>query len=149
MAIKQYSVLVCAVTFYEAPDGRELVLLLRRSVREKFLPGAWGLPCGKVEFEEDLESGVLRELQEEAGISGDVDALAGVTWFTSQYKGNMVSSLQLNFVVRTLNRHITLNEANDKFEWVDTASLPRPPIMIDDFTMKAINQGLKQRHNRS
>jgi len=143
--VHQYNVLVCAVTFHELPAQGESVLLLRRSLTERFLPGAWGLPCGKVEFTEDLEMAALRELNEEAGLTGEVEKMIGVSWFTSQYQGRPVENLQINFAVRAQSSHVRLGRSNDQFRWVAVSRLDRAPVPIDDFTLRAIRQALDER----
>ncbi|MFD8263128.1 NUDIX domain-containing protein [Streptomyces griseoluteus] len=64
MLDQQFSLLVAAIAV-----RNDRVLLLQRSEGEKFLPGAWGVPCGKIEFGEELEDAVLREMKEESGLS--------------------------------------------------------------------------------
>src|SRR5713226_6582349 len=65
-------VIVGMVTFYS-----DSVLLLRRSAKEKFLPGVWSLPAGKVACGEPLEDAALRELKEEAGVYGSILCILG------------------------------------------------------------------------
>jgi 8-oxo-dGTP diphosphatase len=143
--MKRYNVLVCAVTFFESSCGEEQVLVLRRSLREKFLPGVWGLPCGKLEVNEDLESAALRELREEAGIPGTVEHLAGSSWFQSVYQGVRLDNLQVNFAVRALSRQVSLDASVDKYEWINTSDIHDAPVALDDFTLRAIDQAVNLR----
>ena len=53
-------------------------LLLVRLSEQTAYPGSWTLPGGGVDFGEDPRDAVLRELHEETGLSGSVDALLGV-----------------------------------------------------------------------
>lgn len=41
-------------------------------------PGSWSLPGGGLEFGEDPAAGALRELDEETGLEGRVEALMGI-----------------------------------------------------------------------
>jgi ADP-ribose pyrophosphatase YjhB (NUDIX family) len=61
-----------------ALDADERILLCRMAPGQ---PGAgkWTLPGGGLDFGEDPEAGLLRELAEEAGLSGEVRGIAGVT----------------------------------------------------------------------
>ena len=54
-------------------DGR--ILLIQRG--NPPAQGQWSLPGGRVEPGEDSQAAVLRELQEETGLSGRVDRLVG------------------------------------------------------------------------
>ncbi len=58
-------------------DGLGRILLCRLSADE-VEAGAWTLPGGGVEFGEHPDAAVLRELEEEAGLSGRIDGLVGI-----------------------------------------------------------------------
>lgn len=49
-------------------DRGKRILLLRRSAKNKTLKGYWQLPEGKMEFGEQPEETILREIKEELGI---------------------------------------------------------------------------------
>lgn len=53
-------------------DGR--VLLARRSMRKRALPGAWDLPGGVVEVSESPVEALVRELREELAVEVDADS---------------------------------------------------------------------------
>jgi 8-oxo-dGTP diphosphatase len=130
-------VIVGVVTLY-----RDSVLLLRRSAKEKFLPGVWSLPAGKVTPGEPFEDAALRELKEEAGIYGKVRGILGAVWFDSDYNGKRVHNLQLNFAVEAANMDVRLDPSSDDFVWLPIASLSDPPVPLDDFTLLAVNSAL-------
>lgn len=84
-------------------EGRiRRILIVRRSVKEGFLPGRWGVPCGKVDVGESPEDAVLRELREETGLDGDVIRQVGNTHFTSHRNGREFRNRQTNYLVRPL-----------------------------------------------
>ena len=58
-------------------DDEDRVLLARLSVIELDV-GAWTLPGGGVEFGEPPDHAVLRELEEETGLVGEIESVAGV-----------------------------------------------------------------------
>ena len=58
-------------------DDEERLLLVKRNVPPK--EGMWCLPGGFMELFESPEEAAMRELQEEAGISGRIETLLGVT----------------------------------------------------------------------
>lgn len=56
------------VVIFTVRDEQLQLLLIKR--RDKPFKGKWALPGGFVQIDEDLESGAMRELQEETGVSG-------------------------------------------------------------------------------
>lgn len=133
-------VIVGMVTFYS-----DSVLLLRRSAKEKFLPGVWSLPAGKVACGEPLEDAALRELKEEAGVYGSILCILGTVWFDSDYNGRRVHNLQINYAVEAANSDVQLDPSSDDFLWLPTASLSSPPVPLDDFTRVAVDSALRVR----
>jgi 8-oxo-dGTP diphosphatase len=133
-------VIVGMVTFY-----RDCVLLLRRSAKEKFLPGVWSLPAGKVARGESLEDAALRELKEEAGVYGSILCILGAVWFDSDYNGRRVHNLQINYAVQAANSDVQLDPSSDDFLWLPTSKLSSPPVPLDDFTRVAVDSALRGR----
>ncbi len=58
-------------------DEGDRILLTRLSAIEVDV-GAWTLPGGGVDFGEHPDEAVIRELDEETGLSGEIDEVAGV-----------------------------------------------------------------------
>ncbi|HUQ78199.1 MAG TPA: NUDIX domain-containing protein [Patescibacteria group bacterium] len=58
-------------------DGDDRILLCRLSADE-VEAGAWTLPGGGVEFGEHPDAAVLRELEEEAGLTGRIESVLGI-----------------------------------------------------------------------
>ncbi|WP_327380330.1 NUDIX hydrolase [Streptomyces sp. NBC_01212] len=132
---QRFSVLVAAIA---VRDRR--VLLLQRSEREKFLPGAWGVPCGKIEFGEELKDAVLRELKEESGLSGTVRSLVGSSRFMSEKDGVSLHNVQLNYVVTDLDGSVQLDESSQDHRWLRLSELR--PFGLEPFIIDTIEQGL-------
>ena len=81
--------------------GRILLVLVAGQVPAE---GAWMLPGGGLEFGEDPEAGVLRELEEETGLGGRVESLLGVVSRTFDAQawadGDDVHNVSLLYLVR-------------------------------------------------
>ena len=58
-------------------DDQERILLTRLSAIEVDV-GAWTLPGGGIQFGEHPDAAVVRELEEETGLRGEIERLAGV-----------------------------------------------------------------------
>ena len=130
----EFNILVGAIPIR---NGSE-VLLLQRSYRERFMPGAWGLPCGKIEYGEDLETAVRRELKEEAGIEGRVERLVGYSTFLSRRNGIPLHNLQVNFEVTALSEKIALDASSQAARWMRLNDVPDSDL--DDFTRSIVAQ---------
>lgn len=116
------------------------VLLVRRSLTERFLPGAWGIPCGKLDPGEDPETGALRELKEETGLIGEIRRRAGYSWFDSDWDGRRVENIQINFVVEPITLDVVLPEPDQAYIWVPIHELDSADL--DDHNLNAIKQAL-------
>src|SRR5215218_4325321 len=64
-----------AYAFCVRADG---AVLLARMAPDSPEAGAWTLPGGGVEFGEHPDDAVLRELEEEAGLTGRIDGVLGI-----------------------------------------------------------------------
>lgn len=117
-------------------NGR--VLIVRRSYRERFLPGAWGVPCGKLDRGESAESGALRELKEETGLLGAIVAHTGASSFLSDYQGRCVRNHQENFIVRPLTLDVVLPSADQAHLWARPAELAE--VGVDAYNLDVIRQ---------
>ncbi len=122
------------------------VLLVQRSWNERFLPGEWGIPCGKLDSGEKPDHAVLRELREETGLAGIVIKHVGSLSFTSQFSGRQVENVQDNFLVRLKTAdedfpHIDLPEDDQESMWVPTEEIE--DFGLDDHNLTAIQQGLQ------
>jgi 8-oxo-dGTP diphosphatase len=116
------------------------VLLVRRSLTERFRPGVWGVPCGKLEPGESPRDGVLRELKEETGLLGEVVRKVGESSFLSEYQGHEIKNWQDNFLVRPLSRHISLPEPDQAYAWLTPAELTT--VDIDAYNLDIVQQAL-------
>lgn len=69
-------------------DGEEKVFLPKRADTKKFLPGKYELPGGHIDFGEDMESGLMREIKEELGINVSLGDPFAVFTYTNEVKGS-------------------------------------------------------------
>src|SRR4051794_19777129 len=103
-------------------DDEGRVLLTRLSAIEVDV-GAWTLPGGGVEFGEHPDDTVVRELEEETGLRGEIETVAGV--FSHVYpRSRAAEGLDLHFLgilyhVRVVGGHLRdeLDGTTDAARW--------------------------------
>jgi 8-oxo-dGTP diphosphatase len=118
----------------------DCVLLIRRSMTERFLPGVWGIPCGKLDPGEEPAAGALRELKEEAGLIGEIQRRTGRSEFVSEWNGQIVRNAQVNYLVKPLSFKVVLPNRDQDFRWVPIGKLD--DIGLDEHNLRAIKQAL-------
>lgn len=128
---------------------RDHVLIVRRSMTEKFLPGVWGVPCGKVGAGESPTNAVLRELHEETGLDGTVTRFAGNSPpFQSSFRGAAVWNRQRNYLVQLRGPaaqarawpEVKLPDETQAARWVPAGQIGKAGL--DEHNLRAIQQGL-------
>jgi ADP-ribose pyrophosphatase YjhB (NUDIX family) len=77
-------------------DGR--LLLVRRASRHG--RGNWQLPGGFIEPDETIEQAVVREVQEEAGVTGEVEAVLGLR---SRYDPNSGNGIYVVMLLKPIS----------------------------------------------
>ncbi|MEQ5285703.1 MULTISPECIES: NUDIX domain-containing protein [Providencia] len=108
--LKNYDRVVVGGLIKAGHDSK--ILFLKRSEGE-FMPNVWEIPSGGMEYDEDMQTALSREIAEETGmivieISGFVGAV--------EYQAIGQSCIQLNFNV-LCSGHICLSSEHSDFAW--------------------------------
>jgi ADP-ribose pyrophosphatase YjhB (NUDIX family) len=103
-------------------DGR--ILLQRRSDN-----GLWGLPGGSVEIGESVSTAIVREVQEETGLTVGVERLVGVysdpAYQVVRYAdGSVVHYISTLFACRILGGNLATCDETLDLQFFDPARLP-------------------------
>ncbi len=96
----------------------------------------WNLPGGTMEIGESPWECVVREIQEETGLTAEVVRLAGV--YNKPDKGELAFS----FICRVIGGQLTLNEEADRIEYF---SLENIPNNISQKQVARIHDALKEK----
>ena len=118
----------CSFVRYENPlpvvvavavkDGR--FLLIKRGIAPK--KGFWGPPSGFIESGETPEEACLRELEEEAGVSGEIQRLIGVgRREDTELYGDM---LVVSYLVKVVSDEPVAGDEVDEVRYYEASELP-------------------------
>jgi 8-oxo-dGTP diphosphatase len=118
-------VLVVAVAFLDT-QGR--VLLAERPAG-KSMAGLWEFPGGKVESGETPEAALVRELQEELGVTVNIEKCFPLTFASHTYEK---FHLLMPLYGCTDWKGEFSSKEGQRFEWVDAEKLPRVPMPAAD-----------------
>jgi 8-oxo-dGTP diphosphatase len=108
-------------------NEKQEVLLVKRA--SNLLRGdLYTLPGGFLDREEDLEEGALRELKEETGYSGKIEALFQINDSPKRPKEDR-QNVDFIFIAKVIGGEPTLNSEVTSIDWFAKDSLPKE----DDF----------------
>jgi len=111
---------ITAVAFiYATIDGVDKVFMPKRAKTKKFLPDVYELPGGHIDFGEDLEVGLAREIMEEFGKTVVIEELFGAFAYTNDIKGS--HSVELIYLAQFSDnsQEIALDpEDHSEYRWV-------------------------------
>lgn len=99
------------------------ILLLQRSRTDKRRPLGWDLPGGNVDYNEDPNQAVLRELQEEAGLTA---ANSHVFYVGTETEDHYIITLLYKGVADTTD--VKLSFEHEQYRWIK-------PEKIADYKM--------------
>ncbi len=108
------------------------VLIVQRANDDEIGGGTWELVGGKIEFGEDLETALVREIKEEVGLDVTVDKILYATTFKTDPTRQVVI---LTYLCRSNNRDVVLSKEHIDYRWStkEQLRLLLTPEIISDF----------------
>lgn len=121
-------------------------LVVKRSSKEEFFPNKWELPSGKVEFGEEPNKALVREVLEETGLQTVNFVPFKCTHYVIEKPQKKRHTIQILYLVNVMQPStITLSEEHDDHKWI----LPEELKQLDTFDdMHIILQEAKQHATR-
>jgi 8-oxo-dGTP diphosphatase len=92
------------------------ILIIRRSLDEKIAPGVWELVGGRLQYNETLEEGLIREVKEEISINCSIIRLLYATDHTAPTMGKVVI---LVYLCEPSDEEVMLSIEHMDYKWVD------------------------------
>lgn len=113
------------------------VLIVKRAAHDDVGGGSWETVGGKIEFGENLEQALIREVQEEAGIAVQVEDLLYATTFLTNPCRQIVL---LTYLCRTDAEHVLLSSEHSQYLWAAKSELYTylPSSIIQDLTQHRV-----------
>jgi 8-oxo-dGTP diphosphatase len=85
-AVGQQVIVACAF-IHHTFDGVVKVFLAQRAMTKKFLPGVFEIPGGHIDFGEDVQAGLKREVREELGKDITLGGVFSAFTYLNEIKG--------------------------------------------------------------
>lgn len=112
---KQMNVIVKGIILYE-----EKVLILKRSNSDEINPGNWEFVGGTINFGEDLEEALLREIKEETSIKAKIEKILYATTYNT--KPNRYDVI-IVYKCHAKNSNVKLSDEHSEYRWVEEKEL--------------------------
>ena len=110
------------------------VLTIKRATDDEIGAGTWEFPGGKIEFGEELEGALVREIQEEVGLAVTTEKLLYATTFKTDETRQVVV---LGYLCRNRqkDKKVTLSKEHIEYQWATKEQLKAllDPTIIADF----------------
>lgn len=99
-------------------------LVLKRSSSEDIFPNKWELPSGKVDFGEDPNEALVREIKEETGMLVKDFFPFKMTHYTLEKPGKKKHTIQIISLIKFQDDiNIVLSGEHDKYKWISVEEL--------------------------
>lgn len=112
-------------------NGR--VLLMRESARyeDGTAEGKWDVPGGRIEPEEEVRQGLVREVKEESGLDVVPGDLMGVFDGFPSIQGEDCHVVRLYFLCDSPSDAVVLSADHDAYEWIDPGNIGDKVLVAD------------------
>ena len=109
------------------------VLLVRESANyeDGVEEGKWDMVGGRIESDEEVRVGLVREVKEESGLDVKPGELMGAFDGWPAIRGEKCHVVRLYFLCEASTDQVTLSQDHDKYEWVDPANYGDKELMND------------------
>lgn len=144
LAQGQQVITACAFIYHDF-DGVTRVFLPRRAETKKFLPNVFELPGGHIDYGEDIENGLKREIKEEFNMDIEVYEPFYVFTYLNKIKGT--HSVEIIYLAKFIDDidKIKINfEDHSEYVWIAENEINKiidDNKMGDDAEIKAIKKG--------
>ena len=115
-------------------DYRDGKIFIAKRQMTGDMGGRWEFPGGKIEEGEDLETAVIREMQEEFGVTVKVGRKITSGTFTHKGKPCTLDVLEVRFPHDGIEKRFELTEHTD-YKWAELNSIPQLNFVDSDLSV--------------
>ena len=138
-------VLTACAFIWREENGVKQVFLARRADTKKFLPGAWELPGGHIDYGEDMREGLAREVLEEFGMHVHIgEVLDAFTYLNEVKKSHSIEVIYFAQFIDPLEDIQVNPEDHSDYRWFPEDELEQSyedPKDANDPEIIAIKKG--------
>ena len=123
-------------------NGKNEVLLVKRADDDDDFPGFWELPGGGMDYGEDPQASLKREIQEECGIDAEVLYPLVVNTYTMPIGDTETQRLEITFLCKRKNpqQEVKLSHEHSAYQWVARDNLK--DFELSDYMRQVIADAL-------
>lgn len=105
-------------------DGKSRLLILRHALHESTKKPSWGLPGGHIEWDEEPEETLIREVRDEIGVEIEIGSLL-FAWNKRISRDHQMVILGYRCRLKDPRKVFRLGPDDDAFHWLAPAELDR------------------------
>lgn len=122
--------------------NEDKVLVAMRAADDSFLPGHWEQVGGSLDWGEEPSEGLIREVQEETGLSVEVIK----PYYVSQYIDEEEDSIiEITYICKVIgSAEVTLSSEHQQYRWVTVDELGSLEP-ITSMVVKAVQKGFHEK----
>ena len=105
---------------------QDKILIAKRANNCDVNPGVWGIPAGKVKYEEVPKAAAIRELKEETGIDAQIVKELSCRTATIMSKGEKAYRLFFTYLMTATSPtlpNVQLSDEHSEYAWVSKDDL--------------------------
>lgn len=131
----------CAGGFIRNKLGE--ILFVKRSENDSFLPGSWELPGGGVEYGENIEKTLRREIKEECGLDAEVGFPVAASDYYMKDDKKEIQRVEIIFLCKLINptQTIILSREHSEYKWVSSNKISE--LELSNYMRDIINNTLR------
>ncbi|SRR5258706_3648846 len=118
-------------------------LLVKRSKDDDFLPDLWELPGGGIDFGEEPQKGLQREIKEECGLDVEVSFPLCVHTYPMIKDANEIQRIEITFLckLKDVNQSVVLSFEHSDYKWI--AEREVHAFELSDYMRRVVNDSLR------